>query len=98
MRCSPVPDTKKARPDQFCSLIGCCGFFSLFPDEPDYTIVTKDVAKFLDDVHDTLMKDVMEEGRSRKNKVVIFEHPADLKVSPSVVLTENKFNICLLPW
>ncbi len=40
--------------------------------------------RFLDDVHDVLMKDVMTDALRRDNKVVDFQHPADLKVSLKV--------------
>ena len=54
-----------------------------FTEDKNYTVLTKDVLKFLDDVHDTLMRDVLEEGSKRANKVVNFRHPKDLKVTHS---------------
>ena len=51
-----------------------------FIEDKNYTVLTKDVLKFLDDVHDTLMREVLEEGSKRQNKVVNFQHPKDLKV------------------
>ena len=54
-----------------------------FTEDKNYTVLTKDVLKFLDDVHDTLMREVLEEGSKRENKVVNFQHPKDLKVTHS---------------
>ena len=43
-------------------------------------MINKEVVKFLDDVHKTLMDDVLGEADKRHSKVVNFEHPEDLKV------------------
>ena len=57
-------------------------FFQCFSvtEDKNYTVLTKDVLKFLDDVHDTLMREVLVEGSKRDNKVVNFQHPKDLRV------------------
>ena len=70
-----------------CNLYILVTLTFLLTEDKEYTVLTEDVLKFLDDVHTTLMHDVLDEGSKRKGKVVTFEHPKDLQVSRKLIET-----------